>query len=83
MTADKYSPQWLLNKLKESKTDTHKLMHIIDYQNEIAKQTKQLILSGVIVTLTCDRCGSEDLKDNGYFYTCNKCLNIENHKQAN
>ena len=48
MTSDKYSPKWLLNKLNESKTDTHKLMHIIDYQKEIAKHTKQLILSGVM-----------------------------------
>ena len=83
MTADKYSPKWLLNKLNESKTDAHKLMHIIDYQNEIGKQVKQLILSGVIVTLTCERCSSKDLKDHGYFYTCNECLNIADHKRVN
>lgn len=33
---EKYSPNWLLNKLNNSKTDAHKLMHIIDFQNNVA-----------------------------------------------
>jgi hypothetical protein len=32
---EKYSPNWLLDKLNNSKTDTHKLMHIIDFQNNV------------------------------------------------
>jgi hypothetical protein len=38
MTAEKYSPKWLLGKLNESKTETRKLMYIIEFQNEISKQ---------------------------------------------
>jgi hypothetical protein len=32
---EKYSPNWLLDKLNNSKTDAHKLMHIIDFQNNV------------------------------------------------
>ena len=48
MEIEKYSPKWLLEKLNTSKTDTHKLMHIIQYRKEIVESTeKQLNLSGV------------------------------------
>ena len=48
MEIEKYSPKWLLEKLNTSKTDTHKLMHIIQYRKEIVESTeKQLNLSVV------------------------------------
>ena len=49
MEIEKYSPKWLLEKLNTSKTDAHKLIHIIKYRKEIVESTeKELILSGVV-----------------------------------
>ena len=48
MEIEKYSPKWLLEKINDSKTDAHKLMHIIEYRKELVESTEQqLILSGV------------------------------------
>jgi hypothetical protein len=48
MEIEKYSPKWLLEKINDSKTDAHKLMHIIKYKKELVESTEQqLILSGV------------------------------------
>lgn len=35
MSIEVHSPKWLLEKIKESKTDEHKLMCIIEFQKEI------------------------------------------------
>lgn len=45
---EKYSPKWLLEKINDSKTDGHKLMHIIEYRKELIESyKKQLTLTGV------------------------------------
>lgn len=44
---EKYSPNWLLDKLNSSKTDAHKLMHIIDFQNNV----------GLHNVTNCFKCG--------------------------
>jgi len=55
MEIEKYSPKWLLEKLNTSKTDAHKLIHIIKYRKEIVESTeKELILSGVVKSLPND-----------------------------
>ena len=33
---EKYSPNWLLEKLNNSKSDAHKLMHILDFQEHVS-----------------------------------------------
>ena len=46
MEIEKYSPKCLLEKINDSKTDAHKLMHIIEYRKEIVESTeKQLTLT--------------------------------------
>ena len=80
MKAEKYSRMWLLNELAEIKTKDEMLRNIIEYENEVVKRVRLILLKGVIVTLSCHKCNSEDLNDYGYFYTCNKCLSIADHK---
>lgn len=82
MKANKYSPRWLLNRLNESNTEANKLMYIFEFQEEVIKCTRQLVSSGVIITSQCGRCNSKDLYDCGYFYSCNNCLNIADHKKT-
>jgi hypothetical protein len=49
MEIEKYSPKWLLEKINASKTDAHKLMHIIEYRKEIVESTeKQFAIHGVV-----------------------------------
>jgi len=41
MTTEKYSPNWLLQKIESSKTEAHKLLHIIEFQNQLINAQKQ------------------------------------------
>jgi hypothetical protein len=41
MEIEKYSPKWLLKKINASKTDAHKLMHIIEYRKELVESTEK------------------------------------------
>ncbi len=41
MTTEKHSPNWLLKKIESSKTDAHKLLHIIEFQSQLIKALKQ------------------------------------------
>ena len=52
MKTEKYSPKWLLEKINASKTDAHKLMHIIEYRKEIVESTeKQFAIHSVVKSL--------------------------------
>ena len=52
MEIEKYSPKWLLEKINTSKTDAHKLMHIIEYRKELVESTeKQFAIYSVSDTL--------------------------------
>lgn len=56
MEIEKYSPKWLLEKINDSKTDAHKLMHIIEYRKELIESyKKQLTLTDVVDSLPSDR----------------------------
>ena len=73
MEIEKYSPKWLLEKLNTSKTDAHKLIHIIKYRKEIVESTeKELNLSGVVKPLPSKEDavaeGYRIAKDAGYNY---------------
>ena len=55
MKIKKYSPKWLLKKINDSKTDAHKLMHIIEYRKELIENyKKQLNLTDVSESCNCD-----------------------------
>lgn len=66
MEIEKYSPKWLLEKINASKTDAHKLMHIIEYRKELVESTEKQFEEYARFCIECDRKGLKPIKYNDY-----------------
>lgn len=88
MEIEKYSPKWLLEKINASKTDAHKLMHIIEYRKEIVESTeKQFAIHSVVKSLKdkytnefwfwLERFNSEDDSNRLWWYKKDVMLSTE------
>jgi hypothetical protein len=78
---DKYSPNWLLDKLNNSKTNVHKVMHIVDFKNnfitdqrEILKFFAEQLRPTLEVDIGFDYIEDEDIEE------CIKNFNCRQHK---
>lgn len=53
MKTEKYSPKWLLEKIKNSKGDGESLLHIIEFQNNIVPETPEILMDDLE---SCELC---------------------------